>query len=154
MCLNICTTQWWRHQWKLQALQCVEASGKVQIVDFAGTPPIWMIVSGPYVSMMVTASCLHRCLRSELMVSMLNVHSQTKDALFDTRLDNVCSLVSDRKLWKVWNLLMSLKCTICTMEISENRRINKALAVAEAAEVCLLPIVSHCLYLGFWDMLG
>ena len=49
---------------------------------------------------------------------------------------------------------MSLKCTICTMEISENRRINKALAVAEAAEVCLLPIVSHCLYLGFWDMLG
>ena len=37
---------------------------------------------------------------------------------------------------------MSLKCTICTMEISENRRINKALAVAEAAEVCLLPFVS------------
>ena len=46
--------------------QCVEASGKVQIVDFAGNPPIWMIVSGPYVSMMMTASCLHRCLRSDL----------------------------------------------------------------------------------------
>ena len=85
-CALTSAPQWWRHKWKLQALQCVEASGKVQIVDFAGTPHIWIIVSGPYVSMMVTASCLSQCLRTELMVSMLNVHLQTTDALFDTRL--------------------------------------------------------------------